>query len=53
MVILVIITNSLRPGCDFSASRVFDLWDAPANLVWQGGNSNTIWDLAATGELDQ
>lgn len=43
----VIITNSCVLSAT-SAPNVALTLDAPANLVWQGGNPNTNWDLAIT-----
>ena len=42
----VIITNS----CGYSATSTTNalILAAPVNLVWQGGNPNTNWDLATT-----
>jgi autotransporter-associated beta strand protein len=42
----VVITNS----CAASATSVTNALtlDAPANIVWQGGNPNTNWDVATT-----
>jgi len=42
----VIITNQCGYSA-ISATNALTL-DAPANLVWQGGNPNTNWDLATT-----
>ena len=42
----VVITN--RCGLAVTSSVVALTIDTPANLVWQGGNPNTNWDLATT-----
>jgi len=43
----VIITNSCGLAATSTPIAALTL-DAPANLVWQGGNPNTNWDLATT-----
>ena len=37
-------------GCNFSTNSTTNslTLDTPANLVWQGGNPNTNWDLSTT-----
>ena len=44
-----IITNT----CGFSAISITNslTLDAPVNIVWQGGNPNTNWDLATTANF--
>jgi autotransporter-associated beta strand protein len=43
----VIITNSCGLAATSAPVAALTL-DAPANLVWQGGNPNTNWDLGTT-----
>jgi len=43
----VIITNSCGLAATSTPVAALTL-DAPANLVWQGGNPNTNWDLGTT-----